>query len=77
MNMNMPQLREGQKVRIKQDCSGMGEGEIAILVRELVREVGIYRLFARHMDDMLHGGCSCVHNWELIEEDDELDMSGW
>jgi hypothetical protein len=65
----MREFREGDKVKILNDCSGAKRGEIYTL-KYLLLNSGSKVLFATRLERMTTAtrlcGCSCTHNWKLI-----------
>jgi len=63
---NKTKFKVGQKVRLKEDCSGIRAGEICTLVLDK-EDNDIYAVNG-HYDR-----CSCVSNWKEINNDKESD----
>ena len=59
-------FKEGNKVRIKRYCSDCEEGYTYKLHYGRANGTGKENLFARNNKN--ESGCSCEHNWELVEK---------
>jgi len=66
----MAEFKKGDKIRMKVNCSGSKEGREYILVED------DGNLIANCMSDgKIPDGCSCEHNWELINDNNKNKMA--
>lgn len=56
----MSNFKEGDKVRIKEDCSNCEKGDICVL---LLQNGGLTATTVKGK-----GSCQCTSNWELVDE---------